>query len=221
MISILCIMCINVKRMRYNSVSFIIKLNILRSFTIYTNAYNHEMSLKRVIITDDNIPSLYINKNINYKNKKNYSLEHVVPRSFIHKKHHNDMHNIFKTLNHYNTLRSNYKFTDTNSKDYDDKDMNWQKTPDGTYYNFKKRMFIPLDDDKGIIARTILYMLYNYKYKTKKLIGDIDLIKWTSDYPPTYEEKYHNNIIKIHQYTDNIFISKYNKINYKNYIKYL
>jgi endonuclease I len=168
------------------------------------------------------MPSLYINKDFNYKNnKKNYSLEHVVPRSLIHKSHHNDMHNIFKTLKHYNTLRSNYKFTDTNSKDYDKKDGNWKKTADGTYYNFKKRMFIPLDNDKGIIARTILYMLYNYKYNTKKLIGNIDLIKWTSDYPPTEEEKYHNSIIKIHQYTDNIFISKYNKINYKNYIKYL
>jgi len=205
--------------MRYNSLLFIIKLNVLRSYTISTNAYNHEMSLKRLIITDTNIPTLYINKDI--YNKKFYSLEHVVPRSLINKKHHNDMHNIFKTLKHYNTLRSNYKFTDTYSKDFDIKDKNWQKTLDGTYYNFKKRMFIPLDEDKGIIARTILYMIYNYKYKTKKIIGDIDLIKWTSDHPPTDKEKYHNSIIKIHQYTDNIFISKYNKLNYKNYIKYL
>lgn len=206
--------------MRYNSL-LIIKLNVLRSFITSTNAYNNEMSLKRLIITDDNIPSLYINKNINYNIKKDYSLEHIVPRCFIHKTHHNDMHNIFKTLKHYNSLRSNYKFTGTESKDFDKKDSNWVKTTDDTYYNFKKRMFIPLDEDKGIISRAILYMMYNYKYKPNKLIGNIDLIVWTIDHPPTEEEKYHNGIIKKYQYTDNIFISKYNKINYDNYRKYL
>ena len=208
--------------MRHHSLLFVLKFNILRSFSTSTSAYKQDMNLKRLIINDANIPSLYVNKNEEYKkDKKYYSLEHVVPRCFIHKSHHNDMHNIFKTLKYYNSLRSNYKFTDTCSKDFNNSDDNWVKTSDGTYYNFKKRMFIPLEEDKGIIARTILYMLYNYKYKTKKLIGDIDLIKWTADNPPTDEEKYHNSIIKIHQYTDNIFISKYNKINYNNYIKYL
>lgn len=209
--------------MRFYFLLFVIKLDVLRSYSTF--AYKPEMNLKRLIINDINIPSLYINNDNNdiiYKNnKKYYSLEHVVPKSLIHKSHHNDMHNIFKTLKPYNSLRSNYKFTDKYSKDFDNKDENWIKTNEGTYYNFKKHMFIPLDSDKGIIARTILYMIYNYKYKTNKLVGDVDLIKWTYDNPPSDKEKYHNSIIKTYQYTDNIFISKYNKINYKNYIKYL
>ena len=204
---------------------FIVKLNILRSFC--TNAtivhIDHVMSLKNIII-NNNTPILYLKEKSLYHSgmtNKQLSLEHIVPRCFIHKTHHNDMHNIFKTLKHYNSLRSNYKFTGTESKDFDKKDSNWVKTTDDTYYNFKKRMFIPLDEDKGIISRAILYMMYNYKYKPNKLIGNIDLIEWTIDHPPTDEEKYHNGIIKKYQYTDNIFISKYNKINYNNYRKYL
>ena len=74
--------------MKYNSLLFLIKLNVLRSFIINTDAYNHEMSLKRLIITDDNMPVLYINRNIiefqdlPYSKKLAFAEPHLKPIFF-------------------------------------------------------------------------------------------------------------------------------------------
>jgi len=47
----------------------------------------------------------------------------------------------------------------------------------------------------------------------KKVIDKELLIKWFYNYSPSIAEKYHNDMVKQIQQTNNIFISKYNKKN--------
>ena len=63
------------------------------------------------------------------------------------------------------------------------------------YVNHKK-LFIPSNESKGIIARA--YFIYNFKYKFKleRVINLDTLISWYLKYPPTDKEKYHNNYTK-------------------------
>jgi len=64
-----------------------------------------------------------------------------------------------------------------------------------------------------------MYYKYNYNCDFKKIIDIDTLINWYYKYPPSLSEIYHNNMIKKIQYTDNIFISKYKKINLYNFLK--
>ena len=118
----------------------------------------------------------------------------------------NDMHNLFKTTEKLNSIRSNYKFTDIENEYLNE---NWRILENNNYINNKKKLFIPANNSKGIIARAILHMSYTYNYKIEKIIDLNILIKWTLKYSPNKDEIYYNNMVKSIQYTDNIFIKKY------------
>ena len=179
--------------------------------------------IKKTIILDTRLPSLYLGKNTNVINNninKMFSIEHVYPRSLLNKQHQYDMHNLFRTTDYLNNMRSNYKFTDKE----DQKNLNsnnWIKLEYFNYVNKKDKLFIPNDNSKGVIARTLMYLAYNYNYNPYKVISPENLIKWCLENPPDEKEIFHNKISKLMQENDNKFISEYNGKFYKNTIKNL
>lgn len=155
-----------------------------------------------------NINSIKINDGI-------MSLEHIFPKCYMNKKSYNDLHNIFKCNNIINNYRSNYKYTDETSLNlYDFKKIN----ETNNYISPKYKLFIPEEESRGIIARSIMYISFEYNYNFNKVIDTENLINWCLKYPPTDKELYHNHIAFIKQYKKNKFIELYNKKNYKSYI---
>lgn len=190
---------------------FLICMNIMfvRSFSSHTirctNVFRH------TIIFDNKMPSIYLEKDLYVEDRlKNsvYSVEHIFPRSHLSFMHVNDMHNTIKTINTLNVNRSNYEYVDDVGLKLD---KNWIKLDFGNYVNHKKKMFIPNHASRGFISRAILYMCREYDYNPAKIIKKDVLGKWFYDYPPTKEEKYHNEIIRKMQNKNNIFIANYNK----------
>ena len=173
-----------------------------------TNTIKYGNVLRKAIVFNDKMKSVYIDDKLEIDNMhKNsiYSMEHILPRSHISKVHYNDMHNIARTLNEMNLQRSNYKYTDT----IDDCDK-WKQLSYDNYVNHKRNLFIPNTSSRGIIARSLLYMKYEYKYNIMKVIDNDVLMKWFYDYPPSKSEIYHNEIVHKMQHKNNQFISQYN-----------
>jgi endonuclease I len=181
------------------------------------------MILMKLLISSfkisSNIPEIYnINKKIISINP--LTLEHIFPKCYMNKNSYNDLHNIFLCNKHINNIRSNYKYTDL---DYTNINLNnFSRIYNSSNYICKKyKLFIPENDSKGIIARTIMYMCYEYNYKYNKIIDYENLINWCLKYPPSKSEIYHNHIVFMKQYKRNKFIDLYNKKNYKRYIENL
>jgi endonuclease I len=166
---------------------------------------NLAFTLKSLIIVGNTTPTIYSA----VKNSR-LSLEHIYPKCYMYKKHYNDAHNIFKCDAYINNMRSNYKFVE----DYNNTFVRLYNTDN--FVNTKSKLFIPEDGSKGIIARSIMHMCYEYKYDYKKVIDYKNLIGWCLDYPPTKEEIHHNNYIFQHQKTRNMFIDLYHKKKFKN-----
>jgi len=201
--------------MNYIYVIFLFYIKIVNSNLLFV----HNLIIKSKInlnykknIIDYCSPCVYIEKkNINNRILTN---EHIFPISHMKKNNKfdnykyakNDMHNLFKTTEKLNSIRSNYKFTDIENEYLNE---NWRILENNNYINNKKKLFIPANNSKGIIARAILHMSYTYNYKIEKIIDLNILIKWTLKYSPNKDEIYYNNMVKSIQYTDNIFIKNY------------
>lgn len=114
-------------------------------------------------------------------------------------------------------MRSNYKYTDI--KDQKLLDNDWIKLENDNYVNKHDKLFIPNKISKGIIARAIMYLAYNFDYNPYKIITPINLLKWCIENPPDEKEIYHNKLTNIIQHTNNKFIEEYNNSYYINDIK--
>ena len=198
--------------------------NMIRfnSIKIAMHAIPLNQGIKEYVIRDINLPSLYLNKNSNFDGnniKQEYSVEHIYPKSLLHKKDHYDMHNLIRTKNYINNLRSNYKFSD--KKNEETNNDQWIKLEGNNFLNKKDRIFIPNKYSKGIISRAIMYLAYNFNYDPYKIITRDNLIKWCIDNPPDYKEIYHNKLALYLQNTNNIFIENYNSTFYVDKIKKL
>ncbi len=82
----------------------------------------------------------------------------------------------------------------------------------------KYKLFIPENESKGIISRSIMYMSYEYKYRYNKIIDTKVLIDWCLNNPPSKEEVFHNHLASIKQFKRNKFIDLFHKRNYKSYV---
>jgi endonuclease I len=143
------------------------------------------------------------------------SLEHIFPKCYMNKKSFNDIHNIYKCNNLINNCRSNYKYTEESLINLND--FNKVYNTDN-YISNKLKLFIPEEASRGIIARSIMYISFEYNYKFNKVIDSDVLIKWCLNYPPNSQELYHNHIVFLKQFKKNKFIELYHKKNYKSYI---
>jgi len=168
----------------------------------------------RSSIINNNSPEIY-NLNLLKINNGIMSLEHIFPKCYMNKKSYNDLHNIYKCNNLINNFRSNYKFTDESLLNV--YEFNKVYNTDN-YISSKNKLFIPEEASRGIIARAIMYISFEYNYKFNKVIDSDILIKWCLNYPPNSQELYHNHIVFLKQFKKNKFIELYNKNNYKSYI---
>jgi hypothetical protein len=208
------------------NISRVYLFNIRNNFIFNKKSYSINHSIKNNILNDKNMPLLYTNQN--KLNNTLYSIEHIYPISYFKFKNNNiiinDMHNLIKTTKFINNARSNYKYSDFKEIIYIDNynfniiynnisNNNWKLLDNYNYVNHKKKLFIPNNNSKGFISRAILYISFNYDFDYTKIINTDTLIKWNNRYPPNRNEKYHNYIVNKIQKTDNIFISKYRKIN--------
>jgi len=129
-----------------------------------------------------------------YTKYNDLTAEHIFPQSFT--KHYNkankDMHNIYLTNYYTNNLRSNKKFSDYVNE------------------NITKKLYIPCNYSRGIIARSLAYMKYTYPLLNLSNVIDYKIIiLWNELYPPTEVEFKKNNIIYNYQGNKNIFIEDY------------
>lgn len=186
-----------------NSIMFIMLANASASNTMTVTKM-----MRNTIIFNTKMPSLYVDQTFNIEEslkKSIYSIEHIMPRSYLKNSHYNDMHNVARTINELNNQRSNYKYADELTRD-----ENWIKLRFDNYVNHKERLFIPNHTSRGFISRSLLYMSKEYHYNPFKNIIDKDvLIKWYYENPPSKYEIYHNKCVKDIQKKNNEFISDY------------
>jgi len=139
------------------------------------------------------LPMLYSNIILNT------SLEHIIPVSYMKNHiHARDIHNIYSTTEKMNQLRSNYNY-------------NYLVNSGMNYENNlickKIKIIYPREKDRGIIARSILYMQDEYNYTN---YGNNTLYKlWNKKYKPTIKELLHNEIGYLIQGKYNKYISNY------------
>ena len=82
------------------------------------------------------------------------------------------------------------------------------------YKNNKLKLFIPHEESRGAIARSLAYMKYTYpNLELDKVINSTTLIEWNCAYPPTNIERIQNEVIKNIQGNYNIFILNYDLVN--------
>ena len=153
---------------------------------------------------------------------REYSLEHVIPRSLFKyetliKK---DMHNIILYPNKVNTHRSNYKYISDfkiygNSMLLDEFgnriDYKSPITEDTIMIKTNNRkLFYPCKKYRGLIARSAMYFLITYpKYQSEILENVIDpytILTWHHQNPVNKFEISKNKIIKEIQGNDNVFV---------------
>ena len=141
------------------------------------------------------------------------SLEHIYPKSFLNKSEHFEYHNIYSASRKINNYRSNYIF----SNKYNN--ITWIHVGNNNFINHKKKLFSPRDEDKGIIARSILYMKYKYNYDI--IMNKEELLEWCLLHKPNFNEILHNYHVKLYSdyHNDNIFITKFNDKKYYKFIK--
>ena len=134
---------------------------------------------------------------VNYTKYNDLTAEHIFPQSYTryYRKANKDMHNIYLTNYYTNNLRSNKKFSHFINE------------------NISKRIYIPFNYSRGIIARALVYMKYTYPLLNLSKIIDYNIIiLWNELYPPTEYELKKNNIIFKYQGNKNIFIEDYKQL---------
>jgi len=175
--------------------------------------------IRNSIIFSSNNPEIYNLNEFKINSSFKPTLEHIFPKCYMNKISFNDMHNIFKCNDKINNIRSNYKYTDFSELNHFNI-KNFIRIHDtNNFISIKDKLFIPEEDSRGIISRSIMYISYQYKLQYSKIINTSLLIDWCLKYPPVDKEIYHNNIVFSKQYNRNKFIDLYNKKNYERYIK--
>lgn len=122
------------------------------------------------------------------------TLEHVVPKCYIKDSvARRDFHNIYASPSCWNFKRSNYMFSELSYNN------------NQTLIDTKLRLIYPRECDKGVIARSILYMVskYNIEYNVNMTM----IHRWNSLYKPSFKEICHNEFVQNVQGNKNPFIT--------------
>ena len=140
--------------------------------------------------------------------------EHIVPQSTFDKKTPmvSDLHHLLPAASKLNNMRSNYNFTEV---DYDQcqqfcREMSCSKNrpsnPDEYSCLTKDRKWMPMKEDRGRVARAVLYFYTMYdQYPIS--VGEIELFKkWNRLYKPGQFEKLRNERLNISQGNRNPYI---------------
>jgi hypothetical protein len=170
----------------------------LYSYNLYSSKYNSsKFDSSKFDSSKYNSSKFNSSKYYIYTKYNDLTAEHIFPQSFTkqYSKANKDMHNIYLTNYYTNNLRSNKKFSHFINE------------------NISKKIYIPSNYSRGIIARALVYMKYTYPLLNLSSIIDYDIIiLWNELYPPTDYELQKNNIIFHYQGNKNIFIEDYKKL---------
>ncbi len=180
-----------------------------------------KLGLKQAkLILHTNLLPLSIYKKYDNVNKKSFNAEHIVPQSFDMNVN-SDLHMLFLSHNVINSLRNNYRFVDFIK--YDDTYFEYIYIQNNQIFvsncihknmifyaafNYKKRLFVPPNESKGIIARSLLYYRATYKKYgiCDKIIHEDLMNKWNDLYKVNENEYLRNLQIEQFQENKNQFI---------------
>ena len=177
---------------------------------------------KSYINTKNTRPLLNTIYNVTKENHKLYSIEHIVPKSFIkNKKLSSDLHNLMLYPCNVNMHRSNYKYV----SDFKLYDKSYILDHNGNKIDYKKPMnhldifiktnerhlFLPREQYRGEIARACMYFLTTYpKYQDTifdKVLDPFTLLTWHHEYPVQYYEREKNIAVNELQKNKNVYVS--------------
>jgi deoxyribonuclease I len=177
---------------------------------------------KYYINIKDTRPLLNTLYNITPKKNKLYSIEHIVPKSFIkNKKLSSDLHNLMLYPCNVNMHRSNYKYVSDfklydNSYilDHNGNNIDYNKPMEDLDIFIKtneRHLFLPRKQYRGEIARACMYFLTTYpKYQDtifNKVLDPFTLLTWHHEYPVECYEQKKNIAINELQKNKNVYVS--------------
>lgn len=170
---------------------------------------------------NDELNLIYSGSNYNWKchqTKKpsatDVNAEHIVPQSTFKSKTPmvSDLHHLLPAAAKLNNLRSNYNFTEV---DYSEckqfcrgMKCSTQVPSDPDIYSCitKNKKWIPIKQDRGRVARAVLYFYTMYD-EYPMSVGELSLFKkWNNDYLPNDYEKMRNERINVSQGNRNPYI---------------
>ena len=155
-----------------------------------------------------------------------YNREHIVPQSLFKKKApmRNDIHFVVPSDGKVNGVRGSFPFGEVAFPEYTSK--NGSKLGKNTSTGFSKKVFEPIDEFKGDIARMIFYFVTRYESQLSGFdSGDIlsgsaypgitkwqlnVLLKWHKQDPVSQRERDRNNAAFVYQGNRNPFIDNPN-----------
>lgn len=159
----------------------------------------------------------------NYSNEGDcYNREHIIPQSLFDKKEpmRNDIHFVVPSDGKVNSVRSNFPFGEVGSPEFTSK--NGSKLGKNTTSGFSNKVFEPIDEFKGDIARMIFYFVTRYESRLPSFkSGDIlsgstypgitkwqlnVLLKWHKQDPVSQREIARNNAAFTYQGNRNPYI---------------
>lgn len=143
--------------------------------------------LSSVFIKNSFTKCIYSKNNLS---RKCFSLEHVIPRSFLPIKIQNDPMNLYPCNIKINKYRSNYAFKDTT-----DPLIMKETALHGYFIDKKGRIIYITDEVKGIVGRTVIHFFKTYKLKLDNFIPLDQAMVWDKLYPPSSYELRHNVIV--------------------------
>lgn len=208
----------------------IFKLKFYTLYPIYEWIHKNTNFYKHKFIKYDNL-KIIMNKYLNilpiyYGELDNLNIEHIwckewikninIRENTIKNTMMNDMHHLYLANQNINSIRKNYKFRDISNENKNIKyiDIKDRKTNENNYYckiNEKYESFEPPEHSKGIIIRSIIYLLFRYpeltidKLSTK--IPNNKYLEWFYNNKVEYNELLKNEFIKLIQNNKNIFIN--------------
>lgn len=143
------------------------------------------------------ILTIYDRRTHNYGQYNSFfNIEHIYPDSLLStNEEKRDLYNLrFATIS-INSQRANLPFVDIDG---------------GGSYGIIRNGFYPGDDDKGDVARTLMYMAHTYDLKLSDMIDEDIALKWHEEDPVDEFERHRAGIIKAIQGNENPFIEDSN-----------
>lgn len=134
----------------------------------------------------------------NYLSKKQYSVEHIIPKRFFQERSHaNDLLNLAPCDRMTNQLRSDYRYGHVTTEIMQENDcmiLKSQRDEVSGFLHRRRRTFYPsIHADRGLISRSIIQLLHRYPYLYAYLDDIVDrpdtLWQWSSYATSFYEQQ--------------------------------
>lgn len=145
--------------------------------------------------------------------------EHTVPQSFFNSKSPmvSDLHHLFSAPAKLNNRRSNYPFKEmdySKCKEFCRDNSCTTSRPsnpdDYSCFGEDGKSWMPIKQDRGQVARAVLYYFTMYDGVDISRVGDVNtFLKWNREFPPSDREKARNNIVNQTQGNRNPYIDDY------------